>query len=64
MKAQSRNDNVNVDCVQIDRFGEFGNVIWMIHGKEFLQRKGIQVEVKQEIAWHCRRMEMETTSLD
>jgi hypothetical protein len=29
---------------------EFGNVIWMIHGKEFLQRKGIQVEVKQEIA--------------
>jgi hypothetical protein len=25
-------------------------------GKEFLQRKGIQVEVKQEIAWHCRRI--------
>jgi hypothetical protein len=43
---------------------EFGNVIWMIHGKEFLQRKGIQVEVKQEIEWHCRRMEMEITSLD
>lgn len=43
---------------------EFGNVIWMIHGKEILQRKGIRVEVKQEIAWHCRRMEIEITSLD
>jgi hypothetical protein len=47
---------------------EFGNVIWTCHlddsWKEFLQRKGIRVEVKQEIAWHCRRMEMEITSLD